>query len=142
MLFCVIFLTHLLLTDLIIIYLLFCSSHVLVYNHSCTSSYIINSWFCLCVSLFISISSITDFGQVLTLLFCPRPRTWILLFTIISTVVIVTIMGLLYIILFLLLATSIFIWFPCCCFYGLTSLKFDWRYYCIVGQLILWMYSK
>ena len=121
-------------------YSLFCSSHALVYTHSCTSSCIINSWLSLCVSLFVSIGSIKEFGQVLTLLFNPEPRTRILKFTIISTIV--TIMGLLYIILSLLLVNSIIIWFPCCCYCGLTFLKCVWRFYCIVGQLIFLMYSK
>ena len=106
-------------------YSIFCSLHTLVYTHSCISSCIINSWFCLYVSLFVSIGSIKEFGQVLTFhFFFPEPRSRIFQFTIISTLVVrVSIMGLLYIILFLFLVTSIIIWIPCCCYCGLISLK-------------------
>ena len=73
----------------------------------------------------------------------PEPMTRILYFSIISSVVIVNIIRLLYMKCFLsFLYLSIIIWFPCCCNCRLTSLKFVWRYYYIVRQLIVLMYSK
>ena len=77
-----------------------------------------------------------------SILVYPEPRTMILQLPIISTVVIVTTMLLLYLMLSLLAVTSIIISFHCICYCGLTTLKFVWSYYCIVGQLILLMYSK
>ena len=119
--FCVIFLTQLLLNDLfnilfIILFLTCFGLHSFLYlllQYQWLISYV-----CLSFCVYWSNQRV---NQVVTLIFHPEPSTRILQFTIISIVVII--MEFLYIMLSLLLVTSIIIWFPCWrCYCGLTSL--------------------